>query len=247
MIILFTNLISVIEVGGETKRVFTGVIFSYAIYVGEVLYAFIAMGFVYWKSIILAINVPMILFLSYALLLRESTRWQMLLGKMDEAKVTLKLVAKWNKSNVTAIEIENADPKDIRAIFNVEEQKEKEGIKIILNSKEIMTRVAVTAFCFFTSSFLYYGALVYSVLLPGDKYTNFILAAVASFPGDLLAYFAFEKFGRKVTLQYGYLFSATFLIAQNYCPNCKLFIFLRIIDLCEVIFTLKIFLFLFQR
>lgn len=213
---------SVIEVGGETKRVFTGVIFSYAVYVGEVLYAFIAMGFIHWKSIILAVYVPMVIFFSYVLILRESTRWQMLRGKMDEAKATLKLVAKFNKTNVTAAEIENADSKVIRAIFNVEEQKEKESIKVILNSKEIMTRFAVTAFCFFTSSFLYYGALIYSVLLPGDKYMNFIMVALASFPGDLLAYFAFEKFGRKVTLQYGYLFSATFLIAQNYCPNCKL-------------------------
>lgn len=86
-----------IEVGGETKRVITGVIFSYAVYVGEVLFAFVAMGLQYWKSLILAVYTPAIIFVVYALVLRESTRWQMLRGKAAEAKKTFKIIAKINK------------------------------------------------------------------------------------------------------------------------------------------------------
>lgn len=210
-----------IEVGGDSKRVLTGVIFSYAVYVGEVLFAFIAMGLKYWKSIILIVYSPLILFLTYVIILKESSHWEILRGKTDDAKKTLKLVAKFNKIDITPNEIENTTAKELRTKFNIEEQKEKESMMVIFNSKEIMIRLAVASFCFFTSSFLYYGSVVHSVLLPGNKYTNFILSSITSFPGDLIAYFTFEKFGRRITLQYGYMVSAVFLIAQSFCPECK--------------------------
>lgn len=212
---------TVIEVGGESKRVLAGVIFSYAVYVGEVGFAFIAMGLQYWKHLIITIYSPMILFVFYVFFLRESTRWQMLLGKMDGARETLKKIAKINKLDVTSKEIDDISDEELRGKFKVEIQVEKEGMKDVLASKEIMVRLAVTSFCFYTSSFLYYGLAVHSVLLPGNKYTNFVLSAITSFPGDMLAYYTFNKYGRRITLQYGYLLSAVALIAQTYSPECE--------------------------
>ncbi|XP_026318949.1 organic cation transporter protein-like [Hyposmocoma kahamanoa] len=207
-----------IELGGEAKRVSAGVIFSYAVYVGEVTFAFIAMGLKYWKFLILVVYTPMALFVFYILCLKESTRWQMLRGRTQQAKDTFKCIAKLNKLEVTPKEIEDLSEEELRFKLNVQIQKEKETIKDILGSKEIMVRLAVTSFCFFTSSFLYYGSMVHSVLLPGNKYTNFVLASVTSFPGDLLAFYTFNKFGRRITLQWGYFGSAVFLIAQTYAP-----------------------------
>lgn len=87
----------------------------------------------------------------------------------------------------------------------------------------------ISSVCILFLYIQFYGSLIYSVLLPGDKYTNFVLGALASFSGDLLAFFAFQKFGRKLSMQFGFVFSAAFLVAQNYCPNCK----------CGKIFFLK--------
>ena len=210
-----------IEVGGSSKRVLAGIIFSYAVYVGEIAFAFIAMSFQYWKWLIIVVYSPMILFILYVFVLKESTRWQMLRGKIDEAKATLKVMARMNKIDIAEDEITDASDDQMRLMFDVVEQKEKESIKVIIGSKEIMTRLSVTSFCFFTSSFLYYGTLVHAVLLPGNKYTNFILSAFTSFPGEVIAYYAFNKYGRRITLQCGYYCSAVFLIAQNYCPECK--------------------------
>lgn len=164
---------------------------------------------------------PMILFAGYFFILKESTRWQLLRGKMDEAKETLKMTARMNKLDITEKEINNYSDEELRGLLDVEEQRVKEGMGVIVGSKEIMTRLAVSSFCFFASSFLYYGSLVHCVLLPGNKYTNFILAAVTSFPGELIAYYTFNRFGRKITLQCGYFVSATFLIAQSFSPDCK--------------------------
>uniref|UniRef100_S4NX64 Solute carrier family 22 member 21 n=2 Tax=Pararge aegeria TaxID=116150 RepID=S4NX64_9NEOP len=143
----------------------------------------------------------------------------MLRGRTAEAKDTLKFVAKMNKIDVSADEIDEISDEDLRFKFNVVMQKEKESVKDILASKETMLRLIVTSFCFFTSSFVYYGLAVHSVLLPGNKYTNFVLTSIASFPGDLIALYTFKKFGRKISLQSGYVCSAVFLIAQTYTPD----------------------------
>lgn len=211
----------VLEVGGSSKRVLAGIIFSYAVYVGEILFAFLAMSLQYWKWLILVVYSPMILFISYIFVLKESTRWQMLRGRMDGAKKTLKAMAKMNKLDIAEKEIADVTDAELRLKFDVVEQKERENMKVIMGSKEIMTRLSVTSFCFFTSSFLYYGTLVHCVLLPGNKYTNFILSAFTSFPGEVIAYYTFNKYGRRITLQCGYFVCAVFLIAQNYCPECK--------------------------
>ncbi|XP_068617307.1 organic cation transporter protein-like [Battus philenor] len=208
-----------IEVGGESTRVLAGVVFAYAVYAGEVLFAFIAMGLQYWKYLILVVYTPMYIFVFYGFVLRESTRWQMLRGKMTEAKETLKVIAKTNKINITDEEIMNIKDDELRARFNVSVQKEKETIKDIINSKETMVRLIVASFCYFSSSFLYYGMAIHSVLLPGNKYTNFILSSLTSFPGDLLTFYVFNKIGRKLSLQGGYVFSAIFLMAQAFTPD----------------------------
>lgn len=210
-----------IEVGGESKRVLAGVIFSYATYFGEVVFAFFAMGLKHWKSLIIVAYAPLILFVFYAFVLRESTRWQMLRGKMDEAKETFKKMSKMNKLKVTAKEIDEISDEDLRLKFNVQIQMEKESIREIMHSKEIVIRLLVTSVCFFSASFIFCGLMVHSVFLPGNKYTNFALVSLTSFPGDILAYFTFIKFGRRVSLQYAYFVTAVFIVCQAYTPDCK--------------------------
>ncbi|KAJ2951151.1 hypothetical protein O0L34_g5543 [Tuta absoluta] len=208
-----------IEVGGESKRVMAGVIFSYAVYVGEVTFAFTAMGLKYWKYLIIVVYSPLALFISYYIILHESPRWQMLSGKTNKAKETFKSIAKINALDITPKEIEEVDDAELRFKLNVHIQERQEDIKDIMGSKAILVRLGVMSFCFFTSSLLYYGMVVHSVLLPGNKYTNFVLASVTSFPGDLLAFYTFNKYGRRITLQYGFVASAIFLIAQSYSPD----------------------------
>lgn len=177
----------------------------------------------------------MVLFISYTLLLKESTRWQMIRGKMQEVKATFKCIARMNNLKVSNEEIDALSNEQIRTKFNVAIQKEKESIHDIIGSKEIMIRLAVTSVCFFSSSFLYYGSVVNSVYLPGDKYINFILSSATSFPGDLIAFFSLNKFGRKWTLQWSYVVCALFLIAQAYTPSSKLTIFFLIKKYVETI------------
>lgn len=200
----------------------SGVVFAYAIYFGECLFAVIAMFVPYWKSLIHIINGPSILFISYIFLVRESPRWQIISGNTEKAKETLLLVADMNKINVDRQEFEELDEVRLKNKFNIGADEKREGLREILTSKEIMKRVLVAVVCRFTASFVYYGMMINSVFLPGNKYTNFLLATVMSFPGELISLYLMNKIGRKMPLLVGFLISGAFCVGTGYVPESKL-------------------------
>lgn len=142
---------------------------------------------------------------------------------MEDAKYTFKSIARMNKLDVTPKQIDEISDEQLRLIFDVQIQKEKESMREIMRSKEMMIRLAVTSVCFFSASFIFCGLMVNSVLLPGNKYTNFALTSMTAFPGDLLAFYTSDKYGRRVTLQCGYFFTAIFILAQAFTPESKYF------------------------
>ncbi|XP_068618080.1 organic cation transporter protein-like [Battus philenor] len=212
-------MVLMIEIGGKKSRILSGVLFAYAVYLGESLFAGIAMFVPYWKNLIRIINSPAILCVSLIFLLRESPRWQILNGKIAGAKNTLLYVSELNNININKVNLMNMNEEDLKKEFKMENYEHKESYKDIFKSKEIMKRVLVGAFCRFTASFVYYGLMVNSVYLPGNKYTNFMLATVMSYPGELVAMYLMNKVGRKNPLIYGYIFSGLLCAGSGWVPE----------------------------
>lgn len=213
--------VTVIEIGGKKNRLLAGVLFSYVIYFGEMIFALIAMVVPYWKTLIRIIYTPSLLFISYIFLLKESPRWQILNGKTEEAKQTIQLVAEMNKLEINRDELKLMKDDQLKEKFNIDTYKVKEGLKEIFSSREILKRLLVASFCRFTCGFVYYGLIINSVWLPGDKYTNFLLSTVMSFPGELIALYFMNKFGRKVPLIVGYVICGVLVVASAYVGKCS--------------------------
>ncbi|KPJ10575.1 Solute carrier family 22 member 3 [Papilio machaon] len=212
-------MVLMIEIGGKKNRVLAGVIFAYAIYVGETLFALIAMFVPYWKNLVLIIYSPAILSILLLFVIKESPRWQLLNNKTKSAKKTLLHVAKINKVNINNEKLLNMNEENLKKEFNIDSYEEKEGLTAIFKSREIIKRSLVAAFCKFTSGFVYYGLMVNSVFLPGNKYTNFMLASVMSYPGELISLYLMNKIGRKFPLIYGYVLSGLLCAACGWIPE----------------------------
>lgn len=206
---------------GQSNRIISGVVFAYSIYFGESLFAVIAMFVPYWKTLIHIINGPSIIFISYIFLIRESPRWQILNSKTDAAKETILKIAEMNKIDINKKELAEIDAAKLKDKFNIGSYEKREGYKAIVTSKVIMKRLFVISICRFTSTFVYYGLIINSVFLPGNKYTNFLLSTVMSFPGELLSLYLMNKIGRKVPLMLGYILCGVLCIASGYVPACK--------------------------
>ncbi|XP_013179881.1 PREDICTED: solute carrier family 22 member 3-like isoform X2 [Papilio xuthus] len=212
-------MVLMIEIGGVENRVLAGVIFSYAIYVGETLFALIAMFVPFWKTLILIVYSPVIVFLLFFFIIKESPRWELLNDKTEKAKKTLLYIARVNKININKEKLSNMTAENLRREFKMDTYQERESFKAVIRSREMRKRTLVAGFCKFTSGFVYYGLMINSVFLPGSKYTNFMLATVMSYPGELMSLYFMNKFGRKFPLIYGFLLCGVLCSACGAVPE----------------------------
>lgn len=209
----------------------TGVTAAFAIYVGESLLPCVAMLARNWRILVLIIYSPCILCFALIFLLKESPRWQIVHGQIKEAKETLSLMAKMNKIDINVEDLERIDDIKLRQIFNLSEEdnKKREGFKEVFTSLEMVKRVTMGVVSRFTVSLIYYNLLMNSVYLPGNKHTNFLLVALASYPGEFLSLYLMSKFGRKIPLLYSFIFCGVTSVAVEYIPPSEYLIVINFV------------------
>ncbi|KPI99794.1 Solute carrier family 22 member 3 [Papilio xuthus] len=245
------GMVLMIEIGGRNNRVLAGVIFAYAVYLGETFYAIIAMFLPYWKHLVAAIYTPSIAFLLLIFVLKESPRWQLLNDKTESAKKTLLLIAKKNKVNIDREKLLSMNAEDLKKEYKINSYEEREGFMAIFKSREMIKRAIVAVFCKFTVGFVYYGLMINSVYLPGNRHTNFMLATAMSFPGELMSLYLMTKVGRKFPLIYGFLLCGILCVATGWVPEAytwlKITVFLMgklIVSVCYtgvITYTMELF------
>ncbi|XP_050347027.1 organic cation transporter protein-like [Nymphalis io] len=218
------GMVLIIEISGNKQRILSGVLFAYAIYLGEAFVAGIAIIVPTWQWIIYIICTPPILFLFYIRLLEESPRWLVFHNKFDHGRRLLKLISKSNKINLNLKDLDELDEVKLRQICNVEIESKQEGYKEALRSKEILKRLLITTVARFSATFIYYGLVANSVWLPGNKYMNYALTALMSFPGDILALYFMNKWGRRWPLSYGYIICGVACVSSAYVPESYLWL-----------------------
>uniref|UniRef100_A0A2H1WTJ0 SFRICE_009529 n=1 Tax=Spodoptera frugiperda TaxID=7108 RepID=A0A2H1WTJ0_SPOFR len=230
-------MVILVEIASARHRLLSGVIFAYAIYLGECLFAVIAMFVPYWKTLLRIINGPLIFFISYIFIIHESPRWQIVNGKIDKAKESIRRIAKMNRINIDYEELDAITDVDLKNKFDIAENQVKEGYGEIFKSKVILKRLLVVGMCRFTSSFVYYGLMINSVWLPGDKYVNFLLSTVMSFPGEIISLYLMNKYGRKIPLMAGYFISGTVCVISALVPDSYLWAKITLFLLGKVIIS----------
>ncbi|XP_052755072.1 solute carrier family 22 member 3-like [Galleria mellonella] len=211
------GMVLMLEISGKKHRLLSSVLFAYAIYLGESLFAVLAMFVPYWKTLARIIYTPGILCLSLIWLITESPRWQLLNGKTDKAIETLRFTAKVNNMKINDV-ITELDGEKLKTKLNIGKSVATESYKKIFSSKHILIRLLVGVVSRFTASFVYYGLMVNSVWLPGNKYTNFLLSTVMSFPGELISLYLMNKIGRKLPLIVGFTICGMLCIGSGYVP-----------------------------
>ncbi|CAB3230573.1 unnamed protein product [Arctia plantaginis] len=226
-----------LEIAGKRYRVLAGVLFSYTVYFGEVLFVCIAMLVPYWKTLIHIINGPSIFSILLFFLINESPRWQIVSGRVESAKTNLKRIAKDNKICISNEELENIDEDKLKEKFDIKSYEIKENYIDAFKSKEITKRLFVACICQFTSNFVYYGIMINSVWLPGDKHLNFLLSSLMSFPGEIISLYLMNKVGRKIPLQAGFLTCGLLCIISVLIPTEYSSVKLSVVLLAKVVIS----------
>ncbi|XP_033739709.1 organic cation transporter protein-like [Pecten maximus] len=137
------------EMVGPSSRVFVGIIIELLWCLGEVILCGLAYFVRDWRTLQLIISIPCILLLSYTIIIPESPRWLMLVGRRKQAMKILRKIAKVNGTTltgeVTDVCRENASLRDVL---------------ILMRTPKLVLRWAIVSFIWFAISLSYYGLIL---------------------------------------------------------------------------------------
>ncbi|KAK4883421.1 hypothetical protein RN001_006740 [Aquatica leii] len=193
-----------VELVGPKRRVLTGVLICCAYALGEVLTGAIAWGVQSWRPFLQIICGSSLIIFLYNWIAPESIRWMLVKKKYDQAKQTLRKIAKVNGKHITERSLE-----DLCSLTDTTEKKYP--ISDLFQSWILVIRFVNCCFCWITCVFVFYGLTVNSVALSSNSYLDFILTSFVEIPGYAVAYILVEKAGRRIGI------SSTLILTSISC------------------------------
>ncbi|KAL5281015.1 hypothetical protein ACFFRR_004807 [Megaselia abdita] len=189
-----------VELAVPQNRVLTCSLLSAIYPFGEIYLALVASTTDNWRTLLRVAYTPALLLTLYFWVLPESIRWQLSKSKDDDVTRNLKQAARKNKVHLQERDIFFLLKENSKSISSSQILSSESEFPIRDAFKAIPYRIIVCAFCFFTNVFVFNGLNINSVLLGGNKYTNFMLCALVEVPGVLLPIFTMDRFGRRFSL-----------------------------------------------
>uniref|UniRef100_A0A146LKW8 Organic cation transporter-like protein n=1 Tax=Lygus hesperus TaxID=30085 RepID=A0A146LKW8_LYGHE len=217
------------EITGPDKRVFGGAFTACCYSFGEILMAVVAMYVQDWRWYLRVLYAPGFLFIFYIWLVPESIRWLLANKKYDKACTLIKRISHVNKKPLSP-----ETKKMLKALKSSENEITKEldvsssggsndekvtPLRSVLRSKIMLFRIFICSFCWATNAFVYYGLALNSVAINGDKYVNFILAALSEIPAYVLSALVLGRLGRRVTQSGSLAVSGLALLTFCFIPK----------------------------
>ena len=141
----------------------------------------------------LALSGPGILGIIPVLCMKESTRWLIAKGRLEEAKENIHYIAKLNgKVAPDQVEI-SIEPKK-------EEEKRNETVIDLFKNKTLALRSFKCFFQWFVVTGTFYGLAFGAVEVAGSPYLNTIISNLIGSPDFLISIYLFDRLGRKWSL-----------------------------------------------
>lgn len=220
-----TIFIMSIEMSGPSKRVFGGALISAFYSSSQVVTGIAAMYFHNFRTLLQVLIAPTFMLLIYVWVIPESMRWLLSKGKTEEAKKIIVKAAKINKVTLSDSTLESLlEPKTNNLnskndMAQVKECNANNPFLVAMKSKLLICRLINCLICWFTNSFIYYGLIINSSALPGNKYINYILVNLVEIPAVIVAYHAMDRFGRKFTLITCMIISGIACVSSEVVPT----------------------------
>lgn len=210
---------------GVRDRILLGSIVTATYPLGQVFLGFTARAVKDYRLLLQIIYAPGFLILFYIWIAPESIRWLIVNGKKQQVFSTLKQAERMNGLKLSANTIEriNAEIKEKTITSSngdndLHTDNKFKQFALILKKRTLLIRFSICGFAWLTSAFVSYGISLTSISLAGDKYTNFVVIALAGVPAMLFVYFLMEACGRRWTLFISLLIGGLSIISSKLLP-----------------------------
>ncbi|XP_042355459.1 solute carrier family 22 member 5-like [Plectropomus leopardus] len=150
-----------------------------------------------WKSLLLAISLPGLLYIPLWWFIPESPRWLISQGRVEEAEAIVRKAAKKNKVKAPKVIF-----KDCGAHANETETTPKEHYNVfnLLRTKNIRSTTVILCLVWFTLSTGYFGLSLNTSQLHANPYISCFLSAAVEVPAYISSWLALRYLPRRLSV-----------------------------------------------
>ncbi|XP_018547581.1 solute carrier family 22 member 5 isoform X1 [Lates calcarifer] len=187
-----------------------------------------------WRSLLLALSLPGLLYLPLWWFIPESPRWLLSQGRVEEAEAIVRDAAKKNKVEVPQVLF---DDYSVHAGKIETHPQEHHNVFNLLRTSNIRYTTVILCMVWFTLSTGYFGLSLNTSRLHANPYISCFISAAVEVPAYISSWLALRYLPRRLSVICILLFGAVSLyfiqlVPQSKHQNCNRLRFLRCEHFC---------------
>ncbi|XP_033955581.1 organic cation/carnitine transporter 2-like isoform X3 [Pseudochaenichthys georgianus] len=209
---------------GDVRVIFSsmGVCLGYAI--GYMILPLVAFFLRDWKSLLLAISLPGVLYIPLWWFIPESPRWLLSQGRVEEAEAIVRKAAKTNRVEAPTVIFKDYSAQD-------DDPQEHLNVISLVKTQSVRSTTVILCLVWFSLSIGYYGLSLNTSRLHANPYISCFLSAAAEVPAYMSCWLALKYFPRRLSVIFILLLGGVSLFLIQLVPERESFEYLPYIIL----------------
>ncbi|KAH1012958.1 organic cation transporter protein [Dendroctonus ponderosae] len=194
------------EVVGGKWRTIVSILYQVPFGFGYALLSGIAYLLRDWRNFHFAISLLSMLYVGLYWLVPESPRWLLAIGRTKDAQKILIKAAKEN--NIKLINMDETFSKSVNRLTSRDNRKTIK-FKDLFSTRELRKRSCLIIINWFIAGMQFFGFIQYIGYISDNLFFTVAVGALTSLPGTVLSVFLVSNYGRKLTIIYAFLLTAS--------------------------------------
>ncbi|XP_059208236.1 organic cation/carnitine transporter 2-like [Centropristis striata] len=169
-----------------------------------------------WKSLLLTLSLPGLLYIPLWWFIPESPRWLLSQGRVEEAEAIIRKAAKKNKVEAPQVIFEDYSE---HAVETKTHHREHHNVFYLLRTKNIRNTTVIVCLVWFTITTGYYALSLNTSQLHANPYISGFLSAAVEVPAYISSWLALRYLPRRLSIMFVLLLAGMSLYLIQLVPQ----------------------------